>query len=52
MTDLLSKARNGRLAALEQRNTTDLIRDAVLRSARSRTAAVIPFQSRRGYLVA
>ncbi|MFN3825795.1 MAG: hypothetical protein ACK4RN_17650 [Pseudorhodobacter sp.] len=52
MTDLLAKARCGRLAALEQRGKADLIRQAVERHATARRATVVHFQSRRAAMIA
>lgn len=50
MGDLISKARNGRLAALESRNRTMLFAEAERRSEEARKT-VIAFRSRRGVTV-
>lgn len=50
MGDLISKARNGRLAALENRNRTMLFVEAERRTEEARKT-VVAFRSRRGVTV-
>ena len=50
MSDLLTKARSGRLAALEQRGKASLMREAAEHHAQRRST-VIEFQSRRLSLI-
>ncbi|MBL4918206.1 hypothetical protein [Szabonella alba] len=47
MSDLLTKARSGRLAALEHRGRASLIREAAERYGAYRGSTVIEFQTRR-----